>query len=184
MANFSSLLVKFLLILMFFISVISIFADENETVDSGIAIKNKNHIAAIGIGPEWNMNSRKNFALGAVFGLDFYIGSLFAAGLNSTFSANFTGFYAIEPAAMFRWYFLGRKFPDKWFGGWFFQAEGGVFLIFDNNEFSLKPLGGLRAGLRLPFGKMLYLEPFGRVGYPFMFGVGAAVGLRMPGKVL
>jgi len=39
-------------------------------------------------------------------------------------------------------------------------------------------MGGLRAGYRLPLGDMFFIEPFGRVGYPFMFGIGALAGVR------
>ena len=133
--------------------------------------------AAIGAGIEWNMNSRKNFAMGAVLGFDVNIGESFALGFNSTFSSNFFDFYVIEPAAMFRWYFLSREHL-----GLFAQAEAGVFLIFENEGFSLMPLGGLRAGFRFPLGQNFYVEPFGRLGYPFAFGVGAAAGIRLPNK--
>lgn len=119
------------------------------------------------------MNSRKNFAAGAVFGFDYNMGSSFAIGINLTASSNFSGITVIEPAAMFRWYF-----SDGTHTGWFIQADTGVSLVLEDGEVSPLFLGGLRGGLRLPLGDMFFAEPFGRVGYPFMFGVGVLAGVR------
>ena len=114
------------------------------------------------------MNSRENFAMGGFFGFDVTFGASFAAGINATASTNFFGIVVIEPAAMFRWYFLSR---------WFVQADAGAYLILEDEEFTPMFLGGLRAGLRLPLSKTFFIEPFGRIGYPFLFGIGAAVGV-------
>lgn len=78
---------------------------------------------AVGLGPEFNMNSRYNFAAGAGLGLDYALPvsfAPFAVGLNFTASYNFSEFTALEAAAAFRWYFLGGKHK-----GFFAQAEGG-----------------------------------------------------------
>ena len=128
---------------------------------------------AIGIGPEWNMNSRDNFAAGAVLALDFNLGSSFAVGINATASSNFDGIFVIEPAAMFRWYFIGSGHS-----GLFAQADIGASLILEDGDTTPMFLGGLRAGLRLPLGDKFFIEPFGRVGYPFAFGIGGLVGIR------
>jgi len=155
------------------------FAEDPEEAgkDKPTDNENVNSIAAIGAGLEWNMNSRENFAMGGVLSFDVNLGSSFAAGINATFSANFFGFYVIEPAALFRWYFLGKNHT-----GFFAQAEGGAFIIFDNNKTSIMPLGGLRAGFRLPLGQKFYIEPYGRIGYPFAFGMGVMAGIRIPNK--
>ena len=129
---------------------------------------------AIGLGPEWNMNSKKNFGGGAVLAFDFNFGSSFAAGINATGSTNFSGLAVIEPAAMFRWYFLSRKHS-----GLFIQADAGAYFVFENDEdYPVKFLGGLRAGFRLPLGARFFVEPYGRFGYPFMFGFGLLAGVR------
>lgn len=128
--------------------------------------------AALGLGPEWNMNARVNFAAGAVLGFDVNLSASFALGLTVTASNNFSGITVIEPAALFRWYVLGG------YGGFFVQADGGAYLILEDG--GLTPLfdGGLRAGFRLPLAKSFYLEPYGRMGYPFVFGIGALAGIR------
>jgi len=129
--------------------------------------------AAIGVGPEFNMNSRDNFAMGGVLAFDYNLGSAFALGINATASSNFDGIFVIEPAAMFRWYFLGSGHS-----GLFAQADAGVSLILEDGDITPMFLGGLRAGLRLPLGNKFFIEPFGRIGYPFAFGFGALAGLR------
>ena len=127
----------------------------------------------IGIGPEFNMNSRKNFAAGGILTFDYNFGAAFALGFTATASYNFAGFTVIEPAAMFRWYFIGA---GK--GSFFVQADLGVSIILEDGDASAMFLGGLRAGFRLPLGSLFYMEPYGRFGYPFMFGIGVLAGVR------
>ena len=132
---------------------------------------------AFGLGPEWNMNSRSFFAAGAVLTGDYAlpVSIPFSAGLTVTASTNFAGFTVIEPEATFRWYFLGGDHS-----GWFVQAEGGVFLCMEDGELSPMVLGGLRGGIRLPLTTQFYIEPYGRLGYPFAFGIGVIAGIRLP----
>jgi len=131
---------------------------------------------AVGLGLEWNMSSRSNFAGGAVLGFDYNLpidAAPFAAGVTVTASSNFYGIAVIEPAAMFRWYFLGEGHT-----GFFAQADVGAFLIIEDGDLIPLFLGGLRAGYRLPLGSMFFVEPYGRAGYPFMFGIGALAGIK------
>jgi len=131
------------------------------------------HRTALGLGLEWNMNSRENFAGGAVLGFSFNLSHLFAIGLNATYSNNFSGISTIEPAALFRWYILGKS------TGLFVQADAGAYLVFEAKEFTPMFMGGLRGGYRLPIGSSFYIEPYGRGGYPFVFGVGVTAGIRI-----
>jgi len=128
--------------------------------------------AAIGAGPEWNMNSRENFAGGAGLAFDYILPYSFAAGVTFTASSNFSGATALEPAALFRWYFLGG------YTGFFLQADIGSFLFFDKGEVFPYLLGGLSGGFRLPLKSSFYIEPYGRLGYPFAFGIGVLFGVR------
>ena len=61
---------------------------------------------ALGLGLEWNMNSRENFAGGASLNFDYNLFRSFAAGLAFTASTNFNSIIVLEPATFFRWYFL------------------------------------------------------------------------------
>jgi len=128
---------------------------------------------AVSLGLEWNMNSRENFAGGAVLGFDFNLSPLFAIGLTATYSNNFSGISVIEPAALFRWYILGSGHS-----GFFAQADLGAYLVLEDEELTPVFLGGLRGGIRLPLGTSFYVEPYGRVGYPFVFGIGVMAGIR------
>jgi hypothetical protein len=129
--------------------------------------------AAIGIGPEWNMNARDNFAAGAALAFDGTLPHSFALGLNFTASTNFSGFSVLEPAAIVRRYFSGDGQS-----GLFAQADLGCYLILEDEEITPMFAGGLRGGFRMPLALSLYIEPYGRVGYPFAFGVGAVIGYR------
>jgi hypothetical protein len=130
--------------------------------------------AAVGLGPEWNMNSRYNFAGGTVLSFNYNLPFYFAVGFNAGASSNFTGIAVMEGAALFRWYFLRSGYT-----GFFAQADLGAFLIFENEEINPLFLGGLQGGYRLPFGKSFYVEPYGRLGYPFVFGIGVITGIQL-----
>jgi len=118
------------------------------------------------------MNSRVNFAGGGVLAFDYALPHSFAVGLNVTASNNFSGITVIESAVLFRWYFLGG------YTGFFVQADGGASFLLEDGEFSHVFLGGLRGGFRLPLKSKFYLEPYGRIGYPFAFGVGVLTGIK------
>jgi hypothetical protein len=129
--------------------------------------------AAIGIGPEWNMNSRDNFAGGAALNFDYALPYSFALGFTFTASNNLSGFTVMEPAAVIRRYFLGDGRS-----GLFAQADLGCYLFLEDGEMTKMFAGGLRGGYRIPIKSSFYIEPYGRVGYPFAFGVGAVIGIR------
>jgi len=129
-----------------------------------------------GLGLEWNMNSRHNFGLGFPVSFDYNLpvdAAPFAVGITFITSNNFSDATVLEPSAFFRWYFLGSRHT-----GFFAQADIGAYLIFEDGNFYPLFLGGLRGGYRLPFGSMFYVEPYGRIGYPFAFGIGALAGIR------
>ena len=166
-----SSMAKFYLPIIFFLVFNLCIYAQDETASGGTSR------ASIGLGAEFNMNSRENFAGGAVLNFNFNIGSSFAVGINATASSNFLGIFVIEPAALFRWYILSKSHT-----GLFLQADAGAYLVFEDNEITPLFMGGLRAGFRLPLGEVFFIEPFGRMGYPFVFGVGAMAGVRFRKK--
>jgi hypothetical protein len=165
-SKLNALYVPKTLIFTLFFLILSIGVSAQET-------ENKAGKAALGIGAEWNMNSRENFAGGAILNFDFDIAPSLALGIVATASTNFYGITVIEPAAFFRWYFLSRENS-----GWFAQADLGAYLVLEDEDFTPMFLGGLRAGIRLPLGERFFIEPFGRFGYPFAFGAGALAGIK------
>ncbi|MDR2900874.1 MAG: hypothetical protein LBV20_05090, partial [Treponema sp.] len=81
---------------------------------------------SLSIAPEWNMNSRENFAAGASIGFNYHFADIFAAGVSFTASTNFDGITVLEPVGMFRWYFL--PLMGK-YSGFFAQADLGAYLL-------------------------------------------------------
>jgi len=128
---------------------------------------------ALGFGLEWNMNSRENFAGGAALGFGYNLPHALAAGLTVSGSSNFGGIGVVETSALLRRYFPGREHA-----GFFAQADLGLSLILEDGEATPLFLGGLRAGYRLPVGSLWYVEPFDRLGYPYLFGVGVTAGIK------
>ena len=134
-----------------------------------------NKRVAIGLGPEWNMDSRFNFAMGGALGLAVSIDDGFAMGLCFSASNNFTGITALEAGGIFRAYIPGKKNF-----GFFIQTDIGAFFILEEKEVTPMFMNGIRAGYRFLLGpdKKYFVEPYGRLGYPFAFGVGVLGGLR------
>jgi len=134
---------------------------------------------AFGMGPEWNMNSRHNFAGGLVLGFGYNLPASvpLALGINVTGSSNFSQTVVLEAAPYLRWYFMGAGHT-----GFFAQADVGIYYVMedlnkkDRNVFDMFN-GGLRAGYRLPMGSLFYVEPYARAGYPFVFGIGLMTGI-------
>ena len=159
---------KLLIILLFLVLSLTANAQENTRSLGPLSF---------GIGPEWDMNSRHNFAGGAVFGLYYDLSNVLTAGLTATGSTNFFGIEVIEFAGLIRWYYPGMKHAGIAHTGLFTQYEGGAFFIFEDGERIVLPLIGLRGGYRLPIGSHFYIEPCGRLGYPFAFGIALMAGI-------
>lgn len=128
---------------------------------------------SFGIGPEFNMNSPDGFAGGGGFFFDFGFGNSLAVGLIASASHNFNETTVLEISNMLRYYLLKAEHT-----GFFYQAELGSTIIFDDDDGVIPAfMGGFRTGARIGFG-LGYFEPYVRIGYPFAFGVGFNSGLR------
>jgi len=134
------------------------------------------HTAALGLGAEVNMNSPKNFAGGVLFNFDINLPTpafRLATGISITSSNNFNGINVLEFSAMVRWYFLSLTHD-----GWFAQINAGYNYV-DEKGAPIALISELRYGIRVPLGNS-YIEPYGRIGYPVMWGAGVVVGMRVP----
>jgi hypothetical protein len=78
----------------------------------------------------------------------------------------------LEQRLLFRFY----PFPD--YAKFFLQAEGGAAVIFEEDNDPFRFSGGMVTGYRFTLGRIGYLEPSLRIGYPFFWGVGIAGGLN------
>ena len=145
-------------------------------VAQDVSLDKANREMAASMGMEFNMNSRDNFAGAFIFGFDYNLpvsDVRLATGLTFSISNNFFGITVLEPVALIRWYFKEIEHMEL-----FAQIDLGTFIVLEKQGASTLFLGGLRSGFRLPLGEMLYIEPFGRLGYPFAFGFGASAGVR------
>ena len=124
-----------------------------------------------GIGLEWNMDSRHNFAAGVPIYFGYDLKQKYKIGSIITISHNFNDFTTIEPT-----FFIRRYFKDFMFSGFFVQADVGAFLIFEAGNFIPMFDVGARAGYRKFLGSSFFIEPNGRLGYPFAFGIGVIAG--------
>ena len=150
---------KTLLIALSMICLLSVFPQEKKM--------------SIGAGLEWNMDSRQNFAGGIALGFDYQLPANAAIGVNLMGSINFRSMGVIEPIIFIRGYL-----PQKVDRGFFAQFDTGAFLIIEDKNVIPMPLVGVRTGYRFLLGKSFFVEPYGRLGYPFAFGVGAMGGFR------
>jgi hypothetical protein len=128
---------------------------------------------SIGVGAEWNMASRHDFAGGAALNCIYNLPGSSALGLSFTGSYNFNNIYVMEPAFLVRQYFSREKHS-----GFFLQFNIGAFIAFEEKGITPMIMSGLAAGYRIPLGSFFYFEPYGRAGYPFAFGLGAMMGIR------
>ena len=130
---------------------------------------------ALSAGPEWNMNLHKNFAGGFILGFDYNLPSVpLAIGLSAAGSYSFTDSTVFEAASFLRWYF-----PQNNYSGLFTQADLGLYIVMEDNNILSKILGSLRGGYRFHMGSSLFFEPYGRFGYPFIFGIGLMAGVQL-----
>lgn len=147
--------------------------EENMSSSDAVTGGESGHVFAFGFAPEVNWNSWEGVAMGAALNFDFNFGGVFGLGINVTASYDFFGgLVTLEPAVLFRWYIISENYT-----GLFLQADVGAYL-FLNEEINPTITGGLRLGYCIPLGGSFYIEPYGRAGYPFVYGVGVTMGFR------
>jgi len=138
-------------------------------------------------GPEMNMNAPEYFAGALSLGFDFNLPlsiTPFAVGINIIGSSNFSGINVLEISALFRWYFLNltsdsRTSQGNSHIGFFAQANLGYNYI-DIEGAPIALISELRGGYRFPLGAIFFIEPYGRIGYPVMWGLGVLGGIQFP----
>ncbi len=143
-------------------------ADENTAAAKNISLS---------IGLEGNMNARENFAGAAVIGFDYQFLDILAAGVSLTASTDFKGVTVLEPMVTFRGYYWPPR--ENSYSGLFAQVDIGAYLVIEERGTIALFDGGLRIGFRLPIGKRFFAEPYGRIGYPYFFGLGVAAGIKL-----
>jgi hypothetical protein len=132
---------------------------------------------SIGLGVEGNKNTKENAAVAGVLTNDFALNARFSIGSRLGFSYNFADLGTLEGGIMFRVYVLSGNSS-----GPFIQADGGVSYIFwrddARDDMFTKFLYGGTLGWRFHIGSF-YIEPYGRGGYPFIWGGGLVMGMSL-----
>jgi len=160
--------VAFLIVIVLTIGQIG-FSQEAEI--ETVSEDNNVHVISVGLGPELNMNAPEGFAGGIGLNINYQLPRSLAAGLIISASHDFDETSVLELGAMLRLYLFGAEYS-----GFFAQADLGTTLIFYDNETTPVFMGGLRAGYRISLGSA-FVEPYLRVGYPYLFGVGVIGGI-------
>jgi len=136
---------------------------------------------AVGLGVEWNMNSRESFAAGGILQVDFNLPNTYAStGLTVTYSNNFFGITVIEPVFTVRFYPFNNGYD-----GWFGQSDVGAYLVLEKEKLTSLFLMGFNVGYRLPLKSLksialsnFFVDMYARGGYPFVFGIGVIAGVN------
>lgn len=130
-----------------------------------IAEVNKNSVTyvspAAGVYFDYNVLRQLSFGIKAAVSYDV------ADSSNSTIS--------VEPLAFVRWYAVSPSGEPG--AGLFVEGQCGPELLFVNSSFHSALSMGLSIGFRIPF-EHLYVEPYIRGGFPYLFGAGFGLGAR------
>jgi hypothetical protein len=143
---------------------------------------------SLSLGPEVNVYSPEFVAVGLRARGDYRFGEMLAIGTSFLFcsekdlttlefSGNVRYYLLRDEASLIKFYNMMSVFH------FFLQAEGGAAAFIDEKN-SLQPhfMGGIAAGSRIALDRVgsFYIEPYLRLGYPYIFGVGVVGVYRFP----
>jgi hypothetical protein len=130
---------------------------------------------SMGWGAEGNKNTPGNAAIAGVFTNDFALNTHISIGSRLGFSYDLSDAGTLEAGIMFRVYFLSWNSS-----GPFIQADGGLSYVFqhDGDDMDREFLYGGTLGWRFRLGSV-YFEPYGRGGFPFIWGGGLVIGFSL-----
>ncbi len=135
--------------------------------------------SSIGLIAEVNKNSVSYVAPAAGFYFDYNVLRRFSLGLKTTVSYDSfdksNSVIAVEPLGFMRWYAVSPSGEPS--AGLFVEGQIGPELLFVNSRVYSAFNIGLSFGFRIPF-ENLYIEPYVRGGFPYLFGAGAVLGFR------
>jgi hypothetical protein len=133
---------------------------------------------SLGVGVEFNlMDIGASFALGATLAVECRFNEIFSVGTYMTPSFGVESVSSIESCLFVRWYMLRlSRIPLELY----LEPSYGVLAAMKDNN-AQNSRGSVEAGLALGarfFFPYVYLEPYIRVGYPFVGGVGLRIGYQ------
>jgi hypothetical protein len=135
-------------------------------------------------GVKTNDNALKGIGAGGLVSMDLQWSPAFAAGLKGSYNINFDDYTAWDLQALFRWYFVQSFAPYPRRNNFFIQGEGGI--VFQREPIATTTHaadevvqgwgGGALIGTRFSLKPNLYIEPYVRAGYPWLWGAGVVIG--------
>ncbi|MBR1403070.1 MAG: hypothetical protein IJ558_02720 [Treponema sp.] len=138
--------------------------------------------SAFGIIAEENKNCVEMVAPSGGFSFDYSLSRKFSVGLKAFLSYDIyekdkhdNTAITFEPLGSFRIYTVSPSGESG--AGMFVEGLLGGAVLFINEETKTVPSAGISVGFRQPFG-MVFVEPYLRLGYPYLFGAGLQFGLR------
>ncbi|MDR0638534.1 MAG: hypothetical protein LBG27_06495 [Spirochaetaceae bacterium] len=143
---------------------------------------------SLSLGAEGNGYSPTSIGIGARLSGDYRFGEMLSIGTSSLICGDGV-LTTLEFSGNVRYYFLRNEESLIKHYNWasifhlFLQAEAGAAVFIDENN-SLQPhfMASLVAGSRIALSRFgsFYIEPYVRVGYPHMFGIGLLGVYRFP----
>ena len=142
------------------------------------------HVAKVykssaGLVLEANKNSLTHVSPGIGISFDYNLSRRFALGLKTLASHDVfekeNTIFTVEGLGFFRWYAVSPSGEPS--SGLFVEGQVGAELLLVNSSVSMVISGGGAVGFRFVHGRF-YVEPSLRLGYPYIFGAGAHIGLR------
>ncbi|MBB5226914.1 hypothetical protein DYE50_01925 [Treponema ruminis] len=138
--------------------------------------------SAFGIIAETNKNCIEMIAPAGGISFDYSLSRKFSIGVKAFLSYDINGknsddntAVTFEPLGSFRVYTTSPIGDSS--SGMFIEGLFGGAVLFINDETKTVPSAGISLGIRQPFGAT-FIEPYLRVGYPYLFGAGLQFGLR------
>ena len=126
--------------------------------------------AFLGIGPEINAHTRTGFSAGGYITGGFEILNRFAFGFKLYISHNLDTVLTFEPAVIIRYMPFDGRLENL-----FFEANVGSASYYEHGKAYPAPLGSIGMGWRFKFNRY-FVEPTGRFGHPFTWGLGVTAG--------
>lgn len=151
-------------------------SSKSEQLLGRAALYNK---AAMGITVEANKNSLGKIACASGLSFDYAFFRKISAGVKVVAGSDIfeteNSIFTIEPVGAVRFYAVSPSGEPV--TGLFVEGQIGASVLIVNSEIKSCFNGGVCMGFRQPLGN-LYIEPFVRGGYPYLFGAGINVGFR------
>jgi hypothetical protein len=143
---------------------------------------------SLSLGLEADGYSPTSMGIGARFGGDYRFGEMLSVGTSGLLATD-GALTTLEISGNLRYYFFRDENSLIKHYSWasifhiFVQAEGGAAVFFNEDDsVQTRLMGGLAAGSRIALSRFgsFYIEPYLRIGYPYIYSIGVTGVYRFP----